>query len=383
MTAIARVATALMIIMGAIGQTVVGQSRAQKRTLRIGLGMNLTYLDNWWLGSKDKNYSDFVKMSEVEKRQKMFRDISRAGFRTVRLPMTFGAWASLSNPFKWENPQGPEAADLFVKWAQENDLNAIIDLHHSEYDGSIKGSATTERLVWLWSEIASRYKKTDPERVFFEIRNEPHDLNARQWRDQAEEIIRAIRKIAPHHTLIVGFHDWNSRTAMLESKPFQDPNIIYTFHYYHPFLFTHQGATWSSEGLAETRNIPFPASKDQKLIVPETAKGKWTGQLFESYSEDANAERIFRELKEAKEWSDKHSVPIFLGEFGSYGKYAPEDSRCRHAEAAYSALGKLRIPNAWWEWDQGFNMLKPGTGELSECMKKAVNIYRFAQLEIL
>jgi endoglucanase len=188
----------------------------------------------------------------------------------------------------------------------------------------------------------------------------------------------AIRKIAPDHTLIVGFHDWNSRTAMLESKPFQDPNIIYTFHYYHPFLFTHQGATWSSEGLPESRNIPFPATKDQKLNVPETAKGKWTGQLFGSYSEEANAERMFRDLKEAKEWSDKHAVPIFLGEFGSYGKYASEDSRCRHAEAAYSALGKLQIPNAWWEWDAGFSMLKPGTAELSDCMRKAVSIYRAA-----
>jgi len=367
-----------LIIIPVISQTVTGQSVAQRRALRIELGMNLTYLDNWWLGSKDKNYSDFIKMSEVEKRQKMFRDIAGAGFRTVRIPMTFGAWVSLIKPFRWENPQGLESADLFVKWAKENNLNAIIDLHHSEYDGSITGSATTERLVWLWSEIASRYKNTDPERVFFEIRNEPHDLDAPQWRDQAEEIIRAIRKVAPDHTLIVGFHDWNSRTALLESKPFQDPNIIYTFHYYHPFLFTHQGATWSSEGLPESRNIPFPATKDTKLNIPETAKGKWTGQLFESYSEEADAERMFRDLKEAKEWSDKYVVPIFVGEFGSYGKYASEDSRCRHAEAAYSALGKLQLPNAWWEWDAGFNMLKPGTGELSDCMQKAVNIYRAA-----
>ena len=377
MMSLVRHVIALIIIAG-LSQIAAGQSIAQRRALQMELGMNLSYLDNWWLGSKDKNYSDFVKMSEVEKRQKMFRDIARARFRTVRLPMTFGAWASLTMPFKWENLQGLESADLFVKWAKENNLNAIIDLHHSEYDGSIRGSATTERLVWLWSEIASRYKNTDPERVFFEIRNEPHDLNARQWRDQAEEIIKAIRKIAPDHSLIVGFHDWNSRTAMLESKPFHDPNIIYTFHYYHPFLFTHQGATWSSEGLPESRNIPFPATKDAKLKAPETAKGKWVEQLFKSYTEEANAEKMFRDLKEAKEWSDKYMVPIFVGEFGSYGRYASEDSRCRHAEAVYSALGKLQIPNAWWEWDAGFSMLKPGTGELFDCMQKAVNIYRAA-----
>ena len=187
MTAIARIATALMIIMTVISQTVVGQSIAQKRALRLELGMNLTYLDNFWLGSKDKNFSDFIKASEVEKRKKMVRDIARAGFRTIRIPTTFGAWASLTTPFRWENPQGPESADLFVKWAKENDLNAIIDLHHSEYDGSIKGSATTERLVWLWSEIASRYKNTDSERVFFEIRNEP-------TRSEREGVERSSRR---------------------------------------------------------------------------------------------------------------------------------------------------------------------------------------------
>lgn len=371
-----RVAIALIAIFCCCSHMAVGQDVARKRAARMELGMNLTYLDNWWLGSKEKNFSDFVKTVEVEKRKKMLADIARAGFRTVRLPMTFGAWASLAPPFKWEDPQGLEAADLLIRWAKESDLNIIIDLHHSEYDGSIKGSATTQRLVWLWSEIALRYKNTDPERVFFEIRNEPQDLKAEQWRDQAEEIIKTIRRTAPKHTLIVGFHDWNSRTAMLESKPFSDPNVLYTFHYYHPFLFTHQGATWSSEGLPESRGIPFPATRDTQLKVPETAKGKWTEQLFKSYPEEANAGRMYRELKEAKDWSDKNKVPIFVGEFGSYGKYASDDSRCRHAEAAYSALGKLQIPNAWWEWDAGFNMLKPGTGELSDCMRRAVEIYR-------
>src|SRR5688500_13155902 len=121
-----------LIIVSLISQIAAGQSIVQRRASRMELGMNLSYLDNWWLGSKDKNYSDFVKMSEVKKRQKMFGDIARAGFRAVRLPMTFGAWASLTKPFKWENPQGLESADMFVKWAKENNLNTIIDPHHSE-----------------------------------------------------------------------------------------------------------------------------------------------------------------------------------------------------------------------------------------------------------
>lgn len=72
--------------------------------------------------------------------------------------------------------------------------------------------------------------------MFFEIRNELCDIPAEEWRKQAEAVIKAIRETTPNHTLIVGFHDWNSRQALIDSKPFSDPNIIYTFHYYDPFF---------------------------------------------------------------------------------------------------------------------------------------------------
>ena len=41
----------------------------------------------------------------------------------------------------------------------------------------------------------------------------------------------------------------------------------------------------------------------------------------------------------------------------------------------YSALGKLKIPNAWWEWNASFNMFRSGTTEISDCMRKAIDSY--------
>ncbi|MBA3784679.1 MAG: glycoside hydrolase family 5 protein [Acidobacteria bacterium] len=351
------------------------QSVAQKRAGRMEAGMNLSYLDNYWLGTKEKKFADFVKVSDVAKREKMFADIAKAGFKTVRIPINFGAWASLKPPYEWENKEGPEAADLFVKWALANDLNVIIDLHHTELDNSIPGAATTERIVSLWKRIAERYKNTDREKVFFELRNEPHDISAADWRAQAEQLIKTVRAVAPNHTLIVGFHDWNSRQALIDSKPFPDTNIIYTFHYYDPFIFTHQGATWSSEGLPELKNVPFPWSKDAKIQTPPIAKGKWIENQINSYQKDSAGEKMFADLKAAKEWAEKNKVPIFLGEFGSFNKYAALDARCRHAEIIYSSLGKLNIPSAWWEWDGGFNMFEPGTTKIADCMRKAIESY--------
>ncbi len=351
------------------------QTVAQQRADRMGLGMNLSYLDNWWNGTKEKHFSDFAKPEEAAKREKMLADIAKSGFKTVRLPICFSAWMELKRPYQWDNPKALEMADSFVKWALANNLNVIIDLHHSEFDGSIPDAANPERIVNLWLRIAERYQKTDPEKVFFELRNEPHDMPAEAWCRQAEQIIKYVREIAPKHTLIVGFHDWNGRQAMLDSKPFEDKNIIYTFHYYDPFLFTHQGATWAGVGgIEEIKFLPFPAN-GEKIKTPDKAKGQWTESLIRSYREDSKAEKMFKDLKAAKDWAVKNKVPIFVGEFGSLGKFAGAEDRCRHAEAVYTAFGKLQIPNAWWEWDGGFNMFKSGTTEISDCMRKAIDTY--------
>jgi endoglucanase len=363
--------TLLIISVGSI----LAQDVAQKRAATMKLGMNLSYLENWWSGTKEKNFADFAKPEEAAKREKMFADIAKAGFKTVRVPICFGAWMELKKPYNWNNPKALEMADNFVKWALVNNLNVIIDLHHTEYDRSIQGADDPERMVNLWVRIAERYKNTNPEKVFFELRNEPNKMDETAWRWQAEQIIKYVRPIAPKHTLIVGFTEWNSRKQMIVSKPFADQNIIYTFHYYDPFLFSHQGATWAGDGLSDLKYVPFPYSKSQKIDLPSKAKGTWAEGLISNYEKDSNAAKMFADLKEAKDWSVKNKVPIFLGEFGSYNLKPTIEDRCRHAEVVYSALGKLDIPSAWWEWDGGFSMFEKGTNRIADCMQKAIDSY--------
>ena len=62
---------------------IFAQTISQKRAATMKIGMNLSYLDNWWLGSKAKNYADFVKPAEAAKREKMFADIANNGFKTA------------------------------------------------------------------------------------------------------------------------------------------------------------------------------------------------------------------------------------------------------------------------------------------------------------
>lgn len=371
---------AILILVVLAGIQIPANTPVQTRAKRLGLGMNLSYLENWWLGTKRKNYADFTTPEKAEKKLGVFKSISRAGFKTVRIPINFGAWASYEKPYRWTTSQGIEIADKFINTALTEGLNTIIDLHHVEFDKTIKGADSTPRLVWIWKEIAQRYRRLDPEKVFFELRNEPHDIKAEDWRAQADELIKTVREIAPKHTLIVGYHDWNSRQAMIDSKPFADKNIIYTFHYYDPFIFTHQGATWSSAGLPELSGLPFPADH-RSIEVPKTAKGTWIEERIKAYSDDSSADKMFDDLKEAKAWSVRNGVPIFLGEFGSFGNFATMENRCRHADVVYSALGKLDIPNAWWEWDGGFTMFDKGTFAISGCMQAAVKKFSEGKAE--
>ena len=365
-----RAVVLVLLVVFAFSQ-LLAKTPAHTRAKRLGLGMNFSFLENWWLGTKEKSYADFIKAGKEEKKLDVFKSISQAGFKTVRIPINFGAWASYEQPYRWTSPEGLRIADRFIEAALAESLFVIIDLHHVEFDRTIKGADSTERVVWIWNEVAARYKRLDPERTFFELRNEPHDIKAEHWRAQAEELIKTVRRVAPEHTLIVGFRDWNSRQALIDSKPFADKNIIYTFHYYDPFIFTHQGATWSSAGLPELRGLPFPSNK-KKIEIPKTAQGTWIEDRIKDYSGDSDVPKMFDDLKAAKDWSVRNDVPIFLGEFGSFGNFAAMEDRCRHADAVYSALGKLDIPNAWWEWDGGFSMFDKGTTTISNCMQTAI-----------
>ena len=352
------------------------QTIAQRRAKAMGIGSNLSYLDNYWSANYntriEKHFSDFANWTEANKRKVRMAEIAKAGMKNVRIPICFGAWASINEPFKWDYPENLPMADSLISWALQNKLMVSIDLHHTEFDGSIPTTATTKRLVWLWTQIANRYKNLDPEKVIFELRNEPHDMTADVWRLQANELIATVRKIAPNHTLIVGAEDWNGLDALAKMKPYDDNNIIYTFHFYDPFIFTHQGATWAGDGLSDIKGATFPYSKP--VAIPAKAVGTWIESAIKNYSNDGTVEAIVRRFKKAKQWSDDNKMPIYCGEFGSFNLISDVDSRCAHAQAIYNTMGLLEISGSWWEWDGGFTMLDKNNA-LIPCMQAALLTY--------
>ena len=133
--------------------------------------------------------------------------------------------------------------------------------------------------------------------VFLEVINEPMVEDAYRWYGIQGKLIAAIRAGAPNHTIIAGGHRWSGLYEMLFLEPYADPNVIYNFHYYEPFAFTHQGARWAGPNLPFYKNVPYPSSPEAVKLLLDTIPDDPAQYNLLRYGEDNwNARRIDREL---------------------------------------------------------------------------------------
>lgn len=255
-----------------------------------------------------------------------FKIIKDAGFQTVRVPVKWSAHAAMEAPYVID-------ADFFkrIDWvldqAEANKLNVILNCHH--YDEMDKDpDKHLPRLTGLWEQIARRYKARSASLVF-ELLNEPHDkLIDEKWNVAIPPLLKAVRATNPMRPVIVGPPFWNAIWALPKLKLPDDPNLILTVHFYDPFKFTHQGASWASEDVRKLSGI------------------KWEGT-------DAEQKAIRASFDQAAAWAKKNNRPVFLGEFGAYEK-ADMTSRSKWTEFIVREAESHAFSWAYWEFASSF-----------------------------
>jgi len=198
-------------------------------------------------------------------------------------------------------------------------------------------------------------------------------MDPKIWKDAAYNIVTAIRKADTKRTLIVGASNFNSIYELSRFVRLADENIIYTFHFYEPFFFTHQGAAWVGDQVSTT-GVPFPYNGENFPSLNPKAKNTWGETNYYQYKNDGNEQSIRDKLQIVKNWSNKYDVPIICGEYGVYNKYADLDSRCRYIKAMHKSLKALNIPGLMWEYNSDFSIFngKPSVDDLPDCMKDAI-----------
>jgi endoglucanase len=330
-----------------------------KRAKSLDNGINISGLEQTWnqniLHADVINDSDFVLLNKL-------------GFKSIRLPVAFTYFQSKHIP----DEVVLKHVDKILKQCKAYGFKLIIDNHY----GSLNDTdylTETPKLISLWRSLAKRYIKESPDELFFELYNEPPHMNPQIWKDAAYNIVTAIRQIDQQRTLIVGASNYNSIYELSRFVRFADDNIIYTFHFYEPFLFTHQGASWVGNPAATT-GVPFPYNEENFPAIDPKTKNTWGETNYNQYPRDGNEQSIKDKLQIVKNWSAKYDVPILCGEYGAYNKYADPDSRCRYIKAVHTALKALDIPGILWEYNSNFSIFngKPSINNLPACMRDAI-----------
>jgi hypothetical protein len=202
--------------------------------------------------------------------------------------------------------------------------------------------------------------------VYFEILNEPDMVKCPEvWTKLENQIIPAIRKEAPHHTIVVpSGGTYANLHGLLASHPIPYHNIIYTFHDYDPIAFTNQGATFWLKELAPLSHIPYPSTPKNiapKLGEEPTIDGRlWLKQYG---SERWNASRINSEISLARKWSKRYHVPIWCGEFGAIRNNEIDPTmRAAWFRDMRVALEHNGIGWAMWGWGGEFALITDVNG---------------------
>jgi endoglucanase len=302
-----------------------------------------------WFESFSAQGIPFTKYNEQD-----FADVKSLGADVIRLPIRMHSM-TLGSPEYTLDPLFVKFLDYAVNWAEKYELYLLIDNH--SFDPANSTDPDIDKILLpVWKQVAERYKNRS-DYIIYEVLNEPHGIDDQRWGEIQGKAIEAIRSVDQKHAIIVGGVDWNSIDKLSTLPEYRDPNLIYTFHFYDPFLFTHQGATWSGPLFDLLRDVPFPADKNRMPKLPAKLRGTWIEEsLRVSYPKDAAPSKMYRTLDKAVRFANERNVPVFCGEFGVYIIHSPPEDRIKWYEFVAAALDRRNIARASWDYYGGFGV---------------------------
>ncbi len=288
------------------------------------------------------------------------------GFDFIRLPIAYPSYLNFDRSknitpedvYKIDE-KAVERVDSLVQTAHKYNMHVSLNLHrapgycinagfHEPYN-LWKDEEAQKAFYFHWNMWAKRYKNVSPEKISFDLVNEPsmrEDMNDQHsksspvpgdvYRKVAKAAAEAIRKENPRHLVIA---DGNNVGNNVISE-ITDLNIAQSCRGYYPHAISHYKAPWANK---DPEHLPLP---------------KWPGQTGDQYLSRAMLETYY------KPWIDlaKQGVGVHCGECGCWNK-TPHDVFIGWFTDVIDILSSNNIGFAVWNFTGDFGVLDSGRAD--------------------
>jgi hypothetical protein len=290
--------------------------------------------------------------------------VAAAGFRHARLPVSPATLITEDHP-EVLRPDGVKRLDAILDLLQKRRIAVSVEMHGPD-PRLWTDPAYGEKFASFWEALARHLSARDPKSLFLEVVNEPTCDTPEYWNALQGKILAAMRRGAPRHTLVATGNmqtsagHWDQVAALRTLSPYADPNVIYTFHYYNAFWFTHQSATWAGDVIKDVLHVPYPSSPEAVAGVLAEQGSPEARDMVRGYGEERwNAAKIRSDLKPFKDWARRHKAVLYCGELGVYKAMSAEPDRLRWYRDVLAALKADGIPWTIWDDGGGFGVFAP------------------------
>ena len=258
-----------------------------------------------------EHFDTYITEADVENIASMGFDHIRVGFDQIVLE---------ESPYVYRE-RIFKLLDNVVNWCQKRNLNIVLNLHKAignycdipEKTKLLDNSELQKRFIALWVAVEKRYSGN--KLVAFELLNEVVNVDPKKWNDLAEKTLKSIRKLNPSRKVIIGSTSWNSVSTLKDLRLYDDENVIYTFHFYEPFEFTHQQGVLQAGPLYYNRKMEYPGDIE-KYVEYKKLLGKDCSNYRKFDRMDKRYLRLL--LKPAFDFAKAHPDKIlWCGEFGT------------------------------------------------------------------
>lgn len=284
-----------------------------------------------------------------------FSLMHRMGLRHIRL-LVDAEWLLLNGAHPRELEEG-------INQALTQGLLVVLAMQPSSEHKQQMASAdqAIEDLAEIWRRTARQFQDIGDDRLIFEVLNEPEIEDLERVGVIQQHLIEAIREISPARIVAVGGAHFSDIEDLVAMRPLKFKRVIYSFHFYEPHNFTHQGASWGWPMWMVFRNLPYPSSPENVAALVETL----TPQAREHvawYGQQAwNKQKLAGFVEQAARWSERNKQPVWCSEFGVLRDVAPPPSRRAWLHDARSLFEENNMAWTYFDWWGHFGLVTGGS----------------------